>query len=309
VTPKPEEPVVATPEQEPVTPVTPAAPEIRAEKAPEKAADAPAAPKPRKAFGGLGARIKERRKAKLAESKQAEAGETASQPSPADAAPRRDAPRAQAENRSRERRPSRAPVAPSGRDEVILEGIKATKYATPLRDVPESEWDKTLTDLTDGMLARAGFPCQCETHPGEYRQVRIATDDESAGMLIGRHGMTVDAIEHLVERMASNAAGDRVRMNLDINEYRLRREETLVERVAEAAEKIRESGRPVHMEPMSARERRVVHLEAEKFEGLRTFTMFGSGGKHVVIAAEEEGADKAAAASDSSDDFPERDET
>ena len=105
-------------------------------------------------------------------------------------------------------------------DEVILEGIKAVKYAKPVGAVEDEGLDEALTELTDGMLARAGFPCRCETHPGEYRQIRVTTDDASAGMLIGRHGQTVDAVEHLVERMASNAIDARARINLDINNYR-----------------------------------------------------------------------------------------
>ena len=169
---------------------------------------------------------------------------------------------------------------------MVLAGIKGAKYAQPVGKVTDEGLDEALTELTDSMLARAGFPCRCETFPGEYRQVKVTTDDASAGMLIGRHGQTVDAVEHLVERMASNAIDARARINLDINNYRMRREETLVERVAEAGERVRESGRSVHMEPMSGRERRIVHLETEKLEGLRTFTMDGSGGKHVVIAAE-----------------------
>jgi spoIIIJ-associated protein len=118
----------------------------------------------------------------------------------------------------------------------------------------------------------------------------VTTDDASAGMLIGRHGQTIDAVEHLVERMASNAIDARARINLDINNYRMRREESLADRVSEAADRIKETGRAVHMEPMSARERRIVHMEAAEFGGLRTFTMDGSGGKHVVVAADEEAA-------------------
>ena len=171
---------------------------------------------------------------------------------------------------------------------MIAEGIQAIKYAQSVGAVTDENLDDTLTELADGMLARAGFPCRVETHPGEYRQIKVTTDDNSAGMLIGRHGQTVDAVEHLVERMASNAIDARARINLDINNYRQRREESLGERVAEAADRIKETGRAVHMEPMSARERRIVHMEAAEFGGLRTFTMDGSGGKHVVIAADEE---------------------
>lgn len=314
-TPVVETPVVETPVKE--TPVvetqakTPEVKPVAAATTADAKTETPAEPKPRRAFGGLGARLREQKRAARAAAKQAETGGAPPEPGNAGppARPTSRSSYAEGPSRDRNRRSSRPPARPDARDEVILAGIAATKYAAAVRDVPESEWDKTLTEMTDGMLARAGFPCEVETRPGEYRQVRITTDDESAGMLIGRHGQAIDAIEHLVDRMASNAAGDRVRMNLDINDYRLRREEMLVEKVVEAAETIREDGRSIHMEPMSARERRVVHLEAEKIAGLRTFTMVGSGGKHVVIAAEEKQGETGSGDADPGDDFHEQDET
>ena len=142
----------------------------------------------------------------------------------------------------------------------------------------------TISTLTSGILIRAGFPCRCEVKDGEYRQVRVITGDDSAGMLIGRHGSTVDAVEHLIERMTGMAAGDRVRMNLDINNYRRRRGETLVERVGEAVARVKETERDYHMEPMCARERRLIHLEVKKVDSIRTYTLMRSGDKHVVIA-------------------------
>jgi spoIIIJ-associated protein len=187
-------------------------------------------------------------------------------------------------------------------DEVILAGIKGMEYAKPVGSVTEEGLDTALTALTDGLLARSGFPGQCETTPGEYRQIKVTTDDESAGMLIGRHGQTIDAVEHLVERMASNAIDARARINLDINDYRQRREEGLAERVREAAATIRETGRSVHLEPMSPRERRLVHMEAAGIEGLRTFTMDRAGSKHVVIAPDTGGSDQGDTGDDQADD-------
>ncbi len=170
-------------------------------------------------------------------------------------------------------------------EEPIAIGIKAVAYAQPKRGLEEATLDAGLTELTSGMLVRAGFPCRCEVKPGEYRQVRVVTDDISAGMLIGRHGQAIDAVEHLVERMASTAAGDRVRMNLDINNYRRRREDSLEHRVDQAVAEARNTGREVHLDPMDARDRRLVHLQAEEM-GMRTWTVSGEGGKHVVISLE-----------------------
>ncbi|MGD9548168.1 MAG: Jag N-terminal domain-containing protein [Candidatus Krumholzibacteriia bacterium] len=182
-----------------------------------------------------------------------------------------------------EARESMAPAAASAGDQVLAAGIRCLEYAKPLRDVTEEGLDAGLVSLTGGMLVRSGFPCRCEVHAGEYRQVRIVTDDSSAGILIGRRGATVDAVEHLVERMVSTAHGDRVKMNLDINNYRRRREDSLVDRVADAIDKVLETGEPIHMEPMNARERRIVHLEAAE-AGLTTVTEIDAEGKHVVIS-------------------------
>jgi len=170
-------------------------------------------------------------------------------------------------------------------DEVIAQNVSASRYAKAIADVTEENMDDALKELAAGLLARAGFVCEVAVKPGDYREVRVSSDDEdSAGLLIGRHGQMVDAVEHLVDRMASNAVDDRVHMNLDINDYRSRRQESLAEQVAEAIAGVRESGKPYHVESMSPRERRLVHLEAENVEGIRTYTMSGSNGKHVVIA-------------------------
>lgn len=248
-------------------------------------AEAPAFKKKRGGRGGgLGSRLKSKSnpsvktKPAAAEIASPSPELTAPVPVPTPLPPQERAPRYE----ERDRRPS------DEIDEVIISGVKATKYADAVTGVTEENLEATLSDMTSGVLVRAGFSCEVEVADGEYREVRITSDDESAGLLIGRHGQTVDAIEHLIERMVSNSIDDRVRMNLDINEYRQRRQEDLVARVADAVRDVRDSGRAYHMESMSARERRLVHLEAENIEGIRTFTMSGNGGKHVVIAEDDE---------------------
>lgn len=269
-------------------PVTADAPKTE----PTPAATAPETPTPvakpkpkRKGWGGgVGSRLKSKANPAV-KAKPTRAVDETPAPSPS---PTRQETRDSGYDRNdyRERRPS------SSTGEVIVSDIPASKYAKVVTDVTEENLDAALSELTNGTLARAGFPCDVQVHEGEYRQVRITSDDESIGLLIGRHGQTVDAVEHLVERMASNAIDDRVRMNLDINEYRRRREDTLRERVVDAIAEVRDSGKAYHVEPMSARERRLVHLEVEPVDGVRTYTMVGSGGKYVVISLDDEtGAD------------------
>ncbi len=251
-------------------------------------APAPVAKPKRKGWGGgLGSRLSSKTNPQAQDRKPVRVVGESPEPSAvapsSSREPRRES-RGDSRGRSdyRERRP--AAVA----EEMIISGVPASKYAKAVDGVTPENLDSALVELTSGMLARAGFPCEVQVNDGEYRQVRISSDDESAGMLIGRHGQTVDAVEHLVERMASNAIDDRARMNLDINEYRLRREESLAERVADAIAEVRETGKAYHVESMDARERRLVHLEAEPVEGIRTYTMVGHGGKHVVIALDDQ---------------------
>ncbi len=182
------------------------------------------------------------------------------------------------------------PPVPRAQTESVPAGpvVQAADLVQPLRGVAQKDVSGALERLTTELLARAGFPGRCEVKQGEYHLVKIVTDDSSAGILIGRRGSTVDAVEHLVERMGSMAAGDRVPMNLDINNYRRRREEALVERTQGLIEKVGSTGREVHMEPLSARERRIVHLEVVKVKGLRSYTIATSSGKHVVIARDDQ---------------------
>lgn len=88
----------------------------------------------------------------------------------------------------------------------------------------------------------------------------VDVDGEDLGALIGRHGRTLDALQYLLNLSTLKASGQASRVVLDVQGYRRRRAEVL-QRVAErAAERVARTGRPVELEPMSAHERRVVHL-------------------------------------------------
>jgi spoIIIJ-associated protein len=81
---------------------------------------------------------------------------------------------------------------------------------------------------------------------------------EELGLFIGRHGATIDAVQHIAYRLASDA-GDRKRVTIDASGYRDRRAAVLRHDAGGAADDAVRLGRPVRLEPMSASERRVVH--------------------------------------------------
>jgi spoIIIJ-associated protein len=104
-----------------------------------------------------------------------------------------------------------------------------------------------------------------------------------AGIVIGRHGQTLDALEYLLNRIASHASESALRIELDVEGYRQRRQEVLEQTAKRAAFKVRETGRPVVLNPMSPRDRRIVHIALGEFHDVSTRSEGEGALRHVVV--------------------------
>lgn len=89
---------------------------------------------------------------------------------------------------------------------------------------------------------------------------RIAVTGDTSGRLIGRHGQTLDALEYLVNRIIAREEDHPSRIVVDSENYRLRRRQELEELARRFADQAKKRGRPVAMNPMNPRDRRIVHL-------------------------------------------------
>jgi spoIIIJ-associated protein len=110
------------------------------------------------------------------------------------------------------------------------------------------------------LLEFMGVKAEVEAAPAEdpgFTWLRISTSAD--GLLIGRHGQTLDALEYLVNRLAVRGEGDG-RFLLDAEAYRERRARELRETALRLAERARRTSRPQTMEPLGPRERRLVHV-------------------------------------------------
>jgi len=117
----------------------------------------------------------------------------------------------------------------------------------------------------------------------ESTDIRIdAPEDE--GLLIGRRGQTLDAIRHVAQRIVAAKVGRDAIVNIDVGDYRARREDALRQRGLEAAEEALSKGRSITLDPMSAQDRRVIHLALAGREDLHTYTV-GSGARRRVVVA------------------------
>jgi len=116
--------------------------------------------------------------------------------------------------------------------------------------------------------------------------LRLCIDAETMGLLIGRRGETLDAMQYLVSLVANKNRKEEgyIRVTLDTEGYRSRREETLKRLARKNAMHVRQTGRPVSMEPMNPYERRILHSALQGFTGVTTHSEGEEPNRHVVIS-------------------------
>ncbi|MGH2726651.1 MAG: RNA-binding cell elongation regulator Jag/EloR, partial [Actinomycetota bacterium] len=104
------------------------------------------------------------------------------------------------------------------------------------------------------------------------------------GLLIGRRGSTLEAIQEVTRAAVQRQIGQRAWVNLDIEGYRARRRVIVERRARQTAARVRKSGRAQELEPMSAYERKIVHDTLSDFRGVRTSSEGEGLDRHVVIS-------------------------
>lgn len=109
-------------------------------------------------------------------------------------------------------------------------------------------------------------------------------DGDDLGLLIGRHGQTIDAIQHLAYRIAYRGSDQRKRVTVDAAGYRERRAALLQQDADEAVEEALRSGEPVALDAMNAVERRVVHEYLRDREGIETYSEGTEPDRYLVVA-------------------------
>jgi spoIIIJ-associated protein len=139
---------------------------------------------------------------------------------------------------------------------------------------------KTLTqDILTLMGLEATISVQKEK---ETLQIRI--EGEKSGLLIGRRGQTLDALQYLVTRILNRKGLDKIKVDMDSGDYRTRRTQYLEELALKMAEKSKQTGKPVVISPLNAHDRRIIHLTLEKEKNLKTVSRGEGQLKKMVIS-------------------------
>ena len=109
------------------------------------------------------------------------------------------------------------------------------------------------------------------------------TPGDDLGLLIGRRGNTLAALQYMINLMVSRKMGTRVLISVDIEHYRRRREDSILGLARRMADRVRQSGRSVTLEPMPAAERRIVHLVLAEDDAVTTGSVGDGESRKVVI--------------------------
>ena len=209
---------------------------------------------------------------------------------PRDSKPRRR--RDDDDERRRSRGGSRSREASKVSEAATAEVEAAVAAGTPAKsssndDEASPEALAAGVEILEQLVEMMGYDANVEVSTGATAKITVyGADDEekeALGALIGRKGERLSALQHLVNLMLSRKMGTWTRVLVDVEDYRGRRERQLVEVATRAADRVNETGQMLQLEPMSALERRWVHLALRDVEGVATQSIGEEPMRRVVV--------------------------
>lgn len=165
----------------------------------------------------------------------------------------------------------------------ILGGKMAKVRVTPKAD-PLLVTKRFLLDVTGKMGLNVEIN---STSANEY--VRMEFIGKDLGILIGRRGDTLDALQYLANLVANKQSNlfsnnnERIRIILDAEDYRMRREETLIKLAMKMADRVKKTGRKVVLEPMNPQERRIIHTALQDDTAVQTISEGAEPFRRIII--------------------------
>ena len=151
------------------------------------------------------------------------------------------------------------------------------------RAEPEDDLLPLAREILEQVLAKMQEPGTVTATQEEDRiNLLIATAD--AGLLIGKQGQTLDALQYLVTKMVAKQTRRKVRTAIDVEAFRASHHEALALLAQKYGEKVKRSGRPITLNPMNPYDRRIVHMALQEDKDLKTISRGEGLYKKVVIS-------------------------
>ena len=232
---------------------------------------------PEKPKSALGSASRSKPKAKPVVEKKPEPPKPAPEKKPEapKAEKKNDAPKAEKPKKERKPEPAKAPKAPKEPKEV-----KSPRVYTPAE--PGSTEEKIETFIK-GLLEHMGSKAVPHAFKENDNTYFVDLVGEDLGYLIGRRGDTLDAIQHLANYTVNRGVEGHIRINVDAESYREKREDSLRRYARKKAQQVLKARRRTTLEPMNAYERHVIHAALQDMENITTHSTGTEPNRRVVI--------------------------
>lgn len=156
----------------------------------------------------------------------------------------------------------------------------------PEVDLPLCEDDnaKRIVAFVSGLLEHMDSSAEVRVYEMEKSRYKVVLVGEHMGQLIGHRGETLDAIQQLTNYAVNTGADKRIRVQMDAENYRARREQSLESLARKVAAKVQKYRRSVTLEPMNAYERHVIHAALQEVPGVTTYSVGTEPNRRVVVS-------------------------
>ena len=183
------------------------------------------------------------------------------------------------------------PVRPEKKPEPPKAPVKAPEppkaaqapAAAPEQSVLDDN-ARRITEFLTGLLEHMDSPAQVQVTETEKGRYSVVLEGQKLGQLIGRRGETLDAIQQLTNYAVNSGREKRIRVHVDAENYRAKREQSLESLARKVAAKVTRYRRSVTLEPMNAYERHVIHAALQDVPGVNTYSIGSEPNRRVVVS-------------------------
>lgn len=166
-------------------------------------------------------------------------------------------------------------------DEVIIAKEKVVETAPAAEDDAKAA---RIREFLDGLMEHMGVQATPSIQVTEEGSYKVVLQGEGLGAIIGRRGETLDAIQQLTNYAVNHSQSKRVRIHIDAENYRAKREESLQRLAVKVAGKVVKYRKNVTLEAMNAYERHVIHTALQDYVGVTTYSTGTEPNRRTVVA-------------------------
>lgn len=179
------------------------------------------------------------------------------------------------------------PETPAPAEKPAPAPAKSAPQAEAKVPVSDKEFEQRTRGFLGGLLERMGISAEMSFSQREDGSIRVELSGAGMGAVIGRRGETLDAIQHLTNYAVNRGAENRKHLSIDAENYRSKREESLVRLAEKMAAKALKYQRSMALEPMNSYERHVIHTALQNYPGVSTGSTGTEPNRRVVISCEK----------------------